>query len=242
MYGFCILYTHTSLHVYYGFCIWYTQTSLHVHVHSASQSIVWLYSYNCTIALCKSSNPTIALRPTLSFFVALLSVWQQVILSLSCVVCLVERLEREYDMDLIVTAPSVVYKVIMNGPNNEEKFIDTPSKLPDPSTFRCIMEPYVRLEMITPTEYTGENFSWSRILCVYYYYLQLMYSCLLLLPLLFFFSVYWLSMSDPHLPHCIICTLSTIQHIVSKWLNHDYFCSRGSNGTRSVTARNLYRT
>jgi GTP-binding protein LepA len=64
-----------------------------------------------------------------------------------------ERLEREYDLDLIITAPSVVYKIAtLDG---TETFIDTPSKLPDPSTFEQILEPYVRLEMITPTEYTG---------------------------------------------------------------------------------------
>jgi len=66
-----------------------------------------------------------------------------------------ERLEREYDLDLIVTAPSVIYKIILNGEEREEKFVDTPAKLPDPSTFQEILEPYVRLEMITPTEYTG---------------------------------------------------------------------------------------
>ena len=43
-----------------------------------------------------------------------------------------ERLEREYDLDLIVTAPSVIYKVVMNGADREEKYIDTPAKLPDP--------------------------------------------------------------------------------------------------------------
>jgi GTP-binding protein LepA len=64
-----------------------------------------------------------------------------------------ERLEREYDIDLIVTAPSVAYKIIY--PNKEERIIDTPAKLPDPSTFEDIQEPYVRLEMITPTEFTG---------------------------------------------------------------------------------------
>ncbi len=68
-----------------------------------------------------------------------------------------ERLEREYDLDLIVTAPSVVYKTIkINSDGSKtEQFIDTPAKLPDPSTFDEIQEPYVRLEMITPTEYTG---------------------------------------------------------------------------------------
>lgn len=66
-----------------------------------------------------------------------------------------ERLEREYGCDLIMTAPSVVYKIIMTGPEKEERLIDSPAKLPDPSTFDTILEPYVRLEMITPTEYTG---------------------------------------------------------------------------------------
>ena len=54
-----------------------------------------------------------------------------------------ERLEREYDLDLIITAPSVVYKIILNGPEREERLIDTPAKLPDPSTFCEIQEPYV---------------------------------------------------------------------------------------------------
>jgi len=66
-----------------------------------------------------------------------------------------ERLEREYDLDLIITAPSVVYKIIMNGEDREEKLIDTPAKLPDPNFFQEIQEPYVRLEMMTPTEFTG---------------------------------------------------------------------------------------
>lgn len=64
-----------------------------------------------------------------------------------------ERLEREYDLDIIVTAPSVIYKIILN--DGVEQFIDTPAKLPDPSTFSEIAEPYVRLEMIAPTEYVG---------------------------------------------------------------------------------------
>ena len=64
-----------------------------------------------------------------------------------------ERLEREYDLDIIVTAPSVVYKII--DAKDEEVYIDTPAKLPDPSTFKSIMEPYVRMEIMTPSEYTG---------------------------------------------------------------------------------------
>lgn len=64
-----------------------------------------------------------------------------------------ERLEREYDIDLIVTAPSVVYKIVDS--KGVETLIDSPAKLPDPTTFEEIYEPYVRLEMITPTDYTG---------------------------------------------------------------------------------------
>lgn len=51
-----------------------------------------------------------------------------------------ERLEREYDCDLIVTAPSVVYKIVLSGAEKKEVLIDTPAKLPDPSTFDQIME------------------------------------------------------------------------------------------------------
>ncbi len=66
-----------------------------------------------------------------------------------------ERLEREYDLDLIVTAPSVVYKVILNGSDKKELLIDTPSKLPDSGLYQDILEPYVKLEIISPAEYTG---------------------------------------------------------------------------------------
>ena len=64
-----------------------------------------------------------------------------------------ERLEREYDLDLITTAPSVVYRVTdMQG---EQTYIDNPSTLPDPNHRQKIEEPYVKLEMITPEEYVG---------------------------------------------------------------------------------------
>jgi GTP-binding protein LepA len=128
-----------------------------------------------------------------------------------------ERLEREYDLDLIITAPSVVYKVLLNkskkksavvtnasgghtlyeqnarsdssaatsqhssrdaetvdsdewlehkaaekekGHQNEDElydvmYVDTPSKMPDPAEYVAIQEPYVRLEMFCPSEYTG---------------------------------------------------------------------------------------
>jgi GTP-binding protein LepA len=64
-----------------------------------------------------------------------------------------ERLEREYDLDLITTAPSVVYRVIkLDG---EEVFIDNPSLLPDPQQRERIEEPYVQIDMITPEEFVG---------------------------------------------------------------------------------------
>ena len=64
-----------------------------------------------------------------------------------------ERLEREYDLDLIITAPSVVYKIVKA--DGSEEMIDTPSKLPETSYFESIMEPYVQVEMIAPSEYNG---------------------------------------------------------------------------------------
>ncbi|MCG6135754.1 MAG: translation elongation factor 4 [Nostoc sp. LLA-1] len=64
-----------------------------------------------------------------------------------------ERLEREYNLDLIITAPSVVYRVITN--KGEELFIDNPSNLPAPNDREKIEEPYVKVEMITPETYVG---------------------------------------------------------------------------------------
>jgi GTP-binding protein LepA len=64
-----------------------------------------------------------------------------------------ERLEREYDLDLIVTSPAVVYRVTTN--TGEVLMIDNPSTLPDPNHREKIEEPYVRVEMITPEEYVG---------------------------------------------------------------------------------------
>jgi GTP-binding protein LepA len=64
-----------------------------------------------------------------------------------------ERLEREYNLDLIITAPSVVYKVITI--KGEEVYIDNPSRLPEPNERQRIEEPYVKVEMITPETYVG---------------------------------------------------------------------------------------
>jgi GTP-binding protein LepA len=64
-----------------------------------------------------------------------------------------ERLEREYNLDLIITAPSVIYQV--TTVQGEVLYIDNPSKLPDPHHRERIEEPYVQVEMITPEEYVG---------------------------------------------------------------------------------------
>ena len=64
-----------------------------------------------------------------------------------------ERLEREYNLDLIVTAPSVIYRVTTN--NDEILMIDNPSELPPPNSRKQIEEPYVKLEIMTPQIYIG---------------------------------------------------------------------------------------
>ncbi len=64
-----------------------------------------------------------------------------------------ERLEREYDLDLIVTAPSVIYKVTMT--DGEVVMIDNPATLPDPQKRETIEEPYVRMEIYAPNDYNG---------------------------------------------------------------------------------------
>ncbi len=64
-----------------------------------------------------------------------------------------ERLEREYNLDLITTSPSVVYRVTtLKG---EVLEIDNPSRLPDPQQREKIEEPYVQVDMITPEAYVG---------------------------------------------------------------------------------------
>jgi GTP-binding protein LepA len=64
-----------------------------------------------------------------------------------------ERIEREYDLDVLFTAPSVEYEVLMI--NNEVITIDSPAELPDPSKIIEIREPWMTIEIITPTEYYG---------------------------------------------------------------------------------------
>jgi len=64
-----------------------------------------------------------------------------------------ERLEREYGLDLVVTAPSVSYVIVKKG--GEELLISTPSKYPDPSTVDSIKEPFVKVEILVPKDYVG---------------------------------------------------------------------------------------
>ena len=64
-----------------------------------------------------------------------------------------ERLEREYKLDLILTAPSVIYKV--NLTNGETMMIDNPSQLPEPTSIASIEEPYVSAEIMSPKDFVG---------------------------------------------------------------------------------------
>ncbi|MBZ9571803.1 translation elongation factor 4 [Patescibacteria group bacterium] len=64
-----------------------------------------------------------------------------------------ERLKREFDLNLVISTPSVVYKIIKK--NNETFFVYSPSDWPNPSVIKEIQEPWVRLEIITPSGYLG---------------------------------------------------------------------------------------
>ena len=64
-----------------------------------------------------------------------------------------ERLEREYNLNLITTAPSVVYRVTCT--DGEVSMIDNPSKLPEQTKIESIEEPYIRLTIHMPAEYVG---------------------------------------------------------------------------------------
>jgi len=64
-----------------------------------------------------------------------------------------ERLEREYDLDLITTAPTVIYEVELH--NGDIVQIDSPSKLPDPARVRGMREPIVKASILVPQEYLG---------------------------------------------------------------------------------------
>ncbi len=64
-----------------------------------------------------------------------------------------ERLEREYDLDLVTTAPSVIYKITVTS--GEVKNIDNPTNLPPMTEIEKMEEPVVKATIMTPTEYVG---------------------------------------------------------------------------------------
>ncbi|HWJ76805.1 MAG TPA: translation elongation factor 4 [Niallia sp.] len=64
-----------------------------------------------------------------------------------------ERIEREFKIDLITTAPSVIYDVIMT--DGSQLKVDNPSAMPDPQKIERIEEPYVKATMMAPNEYVG---------------------------------------------------------------------------------------
>jgi GTP-binding protein LepA len=64
-----------------------------------------------------------------------------------------ERLEREYDLDILATAPSVQYEVVKRG--GEMIVIDSPAHLPDESVITEIREPWMKIQVYTPQEYIG---------------------------------------------------------------------------------------
>ena len=64
-----------------------------------------------------------------------------------------ERLEREYDLDLITTAPSVIYELVLN--NGEILKIDNPAELPDAGDFQDIREPIILCRLLMPQDYVG---------------------------------------------------------------------------------------
>jgi len=65
-----------------------------------------------------------------------------------------ERLQREYDLDLIMTSPSVVYQVALT--DGKEISLDNPVNLPDRTRIREIREPFIRAYIITPNEHIGQ--------------------------------------------------------------------------------------
>lgn len=64
-----------------------------------------------------------------------------------------ERLEREYNLDLITTAPSVIYKVTLT--NGEVQYIDNPTNYPDPALIQTAEEPMVKADILAPSEFVG---------------------------------------------------------------------------------------
>lgn len=66
-----------------------------------------------------------------------------------------QRLEREYDLDIIATAPSVIYRLKLKGQDNEKE-LQNPNDFPDPTEIQYIKEPVTISEIITPKDYIGQ--------------------------------------------------------------------------------------
>lgn len=64
-----------------------------------------------------------------------------------------ERLTREYNLDLVLTAPSVAYHIVTT--NGKDLYVHNPAEFPDPSIIREINEPWMKVEVLTPQEYIG---------------------------------------------------------------------------------------
>ncbi|EJS72331.1 MULTISPECIES: elongation factor 4 [Bacillus cereus group] len=64
-----------------------------------------------------------------------------------------ERIEREFKIDLITTAPSVIYKVYLT--NGEDVIVDNPSNMPDPQSIDRVEEPFVKAAIMVPNDYVG---------------------------------------------------------------------------------------
>jgi GTP-binding protein LepA len=64
-----------------------------------------------------------------------------------------ERLKREFDLDLVITVPSVAYKISTS--DGEEQIIKSPQELPDSNRLNSVLEPIMKIDVVTPSEYVG---------------------------------------------------------------------------------------
>src|SRR5207302_1396739 len=64
-----------------------------------------------------------------------------------------ERLEREYNLDLLITAPSVGYRVLTTA--GDDLVIDNPAELPEPQRIATLYEPWMRLDIVSPSRFIG---------------------------------------------------------------------------------------
>ncbi len=64
-----------------------------------------------------------------------------------------ERLSREYNLEIVITVPSVAYRIISN--TKQEKVIHSPQEMPDPTHIEQILEPWMKLDIITPKDFVG---------------------------------------------------------------------------------------